>query len=256
MAQRGDRRVVRAGDDELPAGDAERDHLGEAARRDEASFRENGHAAAQRLGVAQDVRAEEDGASAIAQPENQRSHVAAPERIETRHRLVEDHELGIVDERLRDADALEHPLREFPELQLPLRADAHFVEQPARADAAIGAAIAEEAGEVREQLLGSQVVVEERVFRKVTDALLDADVADRPAEHLRAARRRKHQLHQQLQRRRLARAVRPEKPEHLAGLDVEREAAEGAVGPLPPESNRVVFGEVERGERGGHYRVR
>ena len=30
---------------------------------------------------------------AIAQPQDQRAHVAAAERIETRHRLVEDHQL-------------------------------------------------------------------------------------------------------------------------------------------------------------------
>ena len=98
---------------------------------DQAALREDGDAAAERFGVAQHVRAEEHGAAAIAQPEDQRADVAAAERIEARHRLVEDHQLGIVDERLRDADALQHALRELAELQPPLGADPDFVEQRA-----------------------------------------------------------------------------------------------------------------------------
>ena len=39
---------------------------------------------------------------------------------------------GLVDERLRDADALQHALRELAQLQPPLGADADFVEQRAR----------------------------------------------------------------------------------------------------------------------------
>ena len=94
-------------------------------------LRENGDAAAQRFGVAQHVRAEKHGAAAVAQPQDQRAHVAPAERIEPGHRLVEDHQLGIVDERLRDADALQHALGELAQLQAPLGADADLVEQPA-----------------------------------------------------------------------------------------------------------------------------
>ena len=65
-------------------------------------------------------------------PENQRAHVAAAQRIEAGHRLVEDHELGIVDQRLGDADALQHALREFSQLQPALGADADLVEQTRR----------------------------------------------------------------------------------------------------------------------------
>ena len=128
-AERGDGGIADVGDDELPAAGLEREHLGEPAAGDQPPFREDRHAAAQRLGVAQDVRAEEHGAAAIAQPQDQRADVAAAERIEPGHRLVEDHELGIVEERLRDADALQHPLRELAQLQAPLGADADLVEQ-------------------------------------------------------------------------------------------------------------------------------
>ena len=76
---------------------------------------------------------------AIAQPEDQRADVAAAERIEARHRLVEDDQLRIVDERLRDADALQHALRELAQLQPPLGADADLVEQRAARARALGA---------------------------------------------------------------------------------------------------------------------
>ena len=65
----------------------------------------------------------------IAQLQNQVADLAASERIETRHRLVEEDDLGIVDERLRDADALHHALRELAQLQPPLGADADAVER-------------------------------------------------------------------------------------------------------------------------------
>ena len=67
--------------------------------------------------------------------EDQRAHVAPAERIEARHRLVEDDELRVVDERLRDADALQHALRELSQLQPPLGADADLVQQPVDARA-------------------------------------------------------------------------------------------------------------------------
>ena len=70
------------------------------------------------------------------------------------------------------------------------------------------------------------------------------DVANRPAQDLGAARRRENQLHQQLERRRLAGAVGTEEAEDLARLDLERQAVEGAVGPRAPEADCVVFGEL------------
>ena len=77
----------------------------------------------------------------VAQPEDQRAHVAAAERIEARHRLVEEDDLGIVDQRLREADALNHALRELAQLQPPLGAEPDFVEQRATRAAAAPAPV-------------------------------------------------------------------------------------------------------------------
>ena len=104
------------------------------------------------------------------------------------------------------------------------------------------ARIAEERAEVFEQLLRRQVIVEVRVLRQVSDPALDLDVADRPAEDLGAARGREDQLHQQLERRGLAGAVRTEKAEDLALPDLEGQRVERPVGPRAPESDGVVLG--------------
>ncbi len=84
---------------------------------------------AERLGVSQDVRAEEHGAALIAQVEDQMPHVPAAHRIEPGHRLVQEKHLRIVEQRLRDAHALDHAFRELPELQTTLGADARAVQQ-------------------------------------------------------------------------------------------------------------------------------
>ena len=76
LAKRAMAGVARA-DDELPAAGAERQHLGQTCRWRPVALRQDRHAAAQRLGVAQDMRAEEHRAAAIAQPQDQRPHVAA-----------------------------------------------------------------------------------------------------------------------------------------------------------------------------------
>ena len=60
----------------------------------------------------------------VAKRQDQVAHLAPSERIEPRHRLVEKHDFRVVDERLGDADALQHALRELAKLQPPFGADA------------------------------------------------------------------------------------------------------------------------------------
>ena len=145
-----DDRVGHVAHDQFPAAAVERDHVGQVAARHQAAAREDRDAAAQRFGVAQHVRAEEHRAAFVAQPQNQRADVAPPQRIEPRHRFVEDDELGIVDERLRDPDALQHALRELPQRPPPLGADADLVEQAAGARAAVAHREAEQPREIHE----------------------------------------------------------------------------------------------------------
>jgi hypothetical protein len=133
-----------------------------------------------------------------------------------------------------------------------LRADADLVEKPSGARPAFGVWVPEQLREIDEQFLGGEVIVEERIFRQVADVALRFHVADRPAENLAAARRGIDQLHQQLERRRLARAVRAEEADDFSRFDVEGEAIEGAVRPLAPEADGVVLGQLEGGQSGRH----
>ena len=167
------------------------------------------------------MRAEEDRPPLVAQLEHQRAHVAPAERIEPRHRLVEEQHLGIVQQRLRDADALQHALGVLAQRQAALGADAEPIEGGRDALPPIGRRHAEQPPVVVEQLLGGQVIVEVRVLRQVADAPADGDVTERPAEDLGVAAGGKHQLHEQLQRGGLAGAVRTEKAEDVAGRDVD-----------------------------------
>ena len=85
-------------------------------------------------------------------PQDDVAHVPPADRIESRHRLVEEHHLGIVQQRLREADALEHPLRILPQLEPALRPEADVVEYPRDARGAPGPVVAEEPRKVGQQL--------------------------------------------------------------------------------------------------------
>jgi len=217
-------------DHQFPATHLKRQQVRQQAARYESTAREDGDATAQGFGVGQHVRTEEHRAAAIAQAQDERAHVAAAERIEPRHRLVEKEHLGIVQQRLREADALEHPLRELAQRQPALGGDADAVERGRDAAPPIGGVHPEQPAVVVEQLLGGQVIVEVGIFRQVADAAADGDVADGASEDLCFAAGGKHQLHQQLQRRRLAGAVGTEKAEDLARLDFEAQTIESAIG--------------------------
>ena len=67
-------------------------------------------AVAGRLDFAQQVRVEEHRRAARAQLADDVAHEQAAERIEARRRLVEEDERGLVEQRLGEADALQHAL--------------------------------------------------------------------------------------------------------------------------------------------------
>ena len=96
---------------------------------------QNRDPAAERFGVGQDVRAEEHRAASIPELQNQVADLAPAQRIEPGHRLVQEHDLRVVDQRLGNADALEHPFGELSQLHPALAANAHFIEKRRQRDA-------------------------------------------------------------------------------------------------------------------------
>src|SRR5690606_38053836 len=112
-------------------------------------------------------------------------------------------------------------------------------EQALDARLPLAPAITEERGKVREQFLTGQVVVERRIFGEVSDAAPDVDVAGGAPQDRGGAGGREDQLHQQLQRCRLAGAVGAEETEYLARRDVKVEPVERHVRPASPEADLV-----------------
>ena len=69
---------------------------------------QNGHAVADRFDFAQFVRGEENGFALVFQPLDDFAHFHAAQRVQAAGRFVENQQIGIVDQRLGQADALLH----------------------------------------------------------------------------------------------------------------------------------------------------
>ena len=112
--------------------------------------------------------------------------------------------------------------------------------QPDHLDQLLGALAAflrvdvKEAAKKIDRLVGVEVAVKVRFLRQITDARLGLHVARRVVEHRDAAACRVQQAKQHLHRGGLAGAVRAQQSEHLAALDLEVDALDGArLGPAP-----------------------
>src|SRR5213079_3599528 len=80
---------------------------------------QNRGAVAEHFDVGEDVRAEQDGRAALAQTGDQVAYLAPAHGVESAHRLVKEDNFRVVDERLRQTDALQHALRELTQLLVP-----------------------------------------------------------------------------------------------------------------------------------------
>ena len=182
---------------------------------------DDGHAIADHLDVGEDVGREEDGAALGVQLDDQVAHLLAADGIEPGHRFVEDDQLRIAHQRLRDPDPLQHALGELA--QGPA---ARVVEADAR-DQAIGAAaslrrrhVAQRADEIQE-LFRREVIVEVGALGQVADPALGRQARHRQPQHLGAPAGREDEAHQHLEGGGLAGAVGAQEPEDLAAMDVE-----------------------------------
>ena len=109
--------------------DVAAEELAERAAHHDLALAEDGHAIAHGLDVAQRMWVEKKiGPPAIALVDDEVAHLLAADRIEAAHRLVEDEQLRIGDERRREAGALEHALRERAHRAIDGVGDAHALE--------------------------------------------------------------------------------------------------------------------------------
>ena len=150
---------------------------------------------------------------------------------------------GRAEERDPQPETLLHPLREGSDDVLGAVGQADEAER--RVDRS-GPVRARQAGEVavqRQHLPGPHPRLIAEQLGEVADPSPRRPVAERRAEDPAAAAARAGQAEQQLDDRRLARAVGAEQAEHLAALDGHRQAVEGA-------HASVLLGEVDRLDRG------
>ena len=148
------------------------------------------------------------------------------DRVEARGRLVEQDQLGVVDQRLGQADPALHALGVLAELAVLGGAQADHVDQPVDPLGPLGRRDLEQPAVEVERLLGVQELVEVRLLGQVADPLVLGDVGRRLVEDQRVALGREEQAEQELDRGRLARAVGPEQAEDLAPVDLEVERLE------------------------------
>jgi hypothetical protein len=149
----------------------------------------------------------------------------------------------LLDERLGEADPLEHPLRVSAEPAVPGALEPHQFEQLRGALTEFRAAQAANLSIKMERLLTREEFVKIWVFRQEADFLAALDLAAVAPEDSRATRARRDEPEHDLHGRALAGAIWPQQPVNLPRLDLERKMANRR-NPLPPKRNRVHFGEV------------
>ena len=194
---------------------------------------DDGHAVANGFHFAQLVRGKEHGFALVFQALDDFADFHAAQRIEAAGRFIENQQIGIVDERLREADALLHSfgigfdgtfagLLQFDQLEQLVNAFVRFRSRQA-----------ENARVKPEQFLGGEKFVVIGHFRQIADALAGDGLAHVNAEKIRRAAGGRHEAEQDIDGRGFARAVRPEKTENFADIHLQIETAQGDFGGLP-----------------------
>ena len=157
-------------------------------------------------------------------------------RVHARGRLVEEHQRRLADQRERERQALLLPARHAPHQRVPRVLEPDQVEQPFRV---VGVVVV--GGEQLQRLERLHARVEPAFLQHHADARAQlVAVAPRvDAEHAHLAGVGSAVALEDLDRGGLARAVRAEQAEHLAGRDRERD---------PVDRGRGAVALLERGD--------
>src|ERR1700674_391290 len=143
----------------------------------------DGHAIAERLGVGEDVSGEEDRLTFVLQLFHQISHFATSHGIESRHRLVEEHNPGIMQDGLRDAYTLQHAFGKLAQLHSDYVRKSYPFENLADLARAFFGGYPGELSVVVEQFAGSEVIIEIWLFGEKTDLRLHARIVNLHAQN-------------------------------------------------------------------------
>ncbi len=207
--------------------DAGRQQLRQRAEVAELPLNQDSHAIADHLHVAEDVAGKDHGLSLLPQLGDDVADLLAPQGVEPRQRLVEHHQVGIVHQRLGQADALEHALGELAQRSVERLGQPHPLDEGVDAGGPCAARHATQPRGQLEELVGAQVFVKRRVLWQVAQPPLYRHVGHPVAEHVEVAAGRKDEPHHHLDGGGLARAVGPQQAEDLARPDLQAQPAHG-----------------------------
>ena len=146
-----------------------------------------------------------------------------PDGIHARGRLVENHQLRIMHERLREADALQHTLRIRSHASIRRLGEPdpsnHF-DDARREGRTVQTA---DAAVKRDEFAAAQEPIKVGRLRQVTDGQPRLDALARHAKHPTRARRGTQQTQNNFDRRALAGAIGPEQTKNFPRRDREAE---------------------------------
>ena len=171
-------------------------------------------------------------------------------RVEAGCRLIEEQDLRIVDQGVRQAQPLLHPAREGLDVVVAAVGEVDQLQEVADRPPSLRRRQPVAAPEEVQVLPDLHVVVDpEHVRHEPEDASdLVGVPRDRPAGDLGDTGRGLQERGEDPERRRLAGAVRPDEAEDLAGLDVEVHAGDG-------DGGRVSLDEALGADDGAHSTV-
>ena len=165
------------------------------------------HVLAELLGVRHDVRREEDRGTALLLGRHEILQQPDADRVEAAERLVENDQLGPVDDGRNELDAVEHPLRQLLTLLLLDVDEPDARQQLLRARQRLVRGHALELRDVGEEVANAHPAVDAALFRQVADAILGLE-RRRVTEHRQLPRIGEEDRHDHPDARRLAGAAR------------------------------------------------
>src|SRR5262245_9749851 len=189
------------------------------------------------------MRREEDRFAIILQTQNQIPYLTPTDGVEARHGFVQENNLWIVDDCLRDAHALQHSFGELPELQPANMEDIGELQETVNSRFELRFGVIKQASIVSKKFFCRQVFVEVGALGKVADVATRLDIKNRPAQNLGASCCGVNQGHQKLEGCRLPRAIRPQATKDLVFKHLEIQIVECKNTFCFPESGLVGFAE-------------
>jgi hypothetical protein len=197
---------------------------------DESTGGEDADPVAHGLDLVEQVAREQDGqATLMGQAPKQVEHLDHADRVDGGRRLIEDEQVGILDQRIGDAQPLEHAPRIRLDERIGPIAQTDLDED--LVDGRLGdiARDAIESSRIAQVLATGHVAVEADLVGHVAHPSLDLERPARriEAHHPRSTRGRLGETQEHQDGRRLARAVLAKQAEDLAGSHLEVEVIDG-----------------------------